>query len=154
MTTANGTLIGIYTAPSAGKPLSEQSEAQLVAGKGLAGDRYFERPGGVVSLIEAEAIERFNADHGLNIGAADTRRCLLTRGVDLNALVGKTFWINDIELEGMELCDPCAKLGQDLQTEQVTAAAVVRAFLDSGGLRAYVRGTGVIAPGDRIATDN
>ncbi|MEM1434794.1 MAG: sulfurase [Pseudomonadota bacterium] len=150
MDNQTGTLIGIYTAPSSGRPLREQAEGRLVAGQGLEGDRYFGRPGGVISLIETEAIERFNLDHGTGVTAPETRRCLLTQGVALNPLVGKTFWINGIELEGMELCDPCAKLGQDLETETVSAAAVVRGFRVSGGLRAYVRGSGDIAPGDAI----
>ena len=148
---ATGTLIAIQRAGSKGQPLQTVAEAELVAGQGLRGDRYFGAPG-VVSLIESEAIATFNADHGTEVAAAATRRCLVTEGIRLNPLVGKTFWLGSIELKGMELCDPCAQLGQDLATEGVSPAQVVRGFAESGGLRAYVLSSGVVKPGAVIST--
>lgn len=147
----DGSLIAIYSAPSKGRPLVAQPVAELVAGRGLKGDRYFDRGPGVISMIESEAIARFNADHGAEATAPATRRCLVTRGIRLNPLVGQTFWLDGIELEGMELCDPCATLGKDLATDRVDPAAVVRAFRVSGGLRAYVRGSGTIRPGASLS---
>ena len=37
-------------------------------------------------------------------------RNLLTRGVDLNALVGKRFRVGALECRGIELCEPCATM--------------------------------------------
>ena len=42
--------------------------------------------------------------------AAESRRQVATRGVDLNALVGRRFNVGELECEGMELCEPCAHL--------------------------------------------
>ena len=35
---------------------------------------------------------------------------MLTRGIDVNALVGKRFRVGDVECEGVELCEPCTTL--------------------------------------------
>ncbi len=148
----SGRLEQIFFAPSHGAPLQPVEAAKLVNGRGLEGDRYFNASTGVVSLIEAEAIAAFNERTGLSIDAGMTRRCLVTRGIELNPLVNTRFRIGEVELEGFELCEPCASLGRSLATEAVSAGAVVKAFLRSAGLRAYVRGTGVVRPGEAIAT--
>jgi MOSC domain-containing protein YiiM len=140
----------ILSSPEHGKPQSEQATAALIAGTGLSGDRY--AGSGVVSLIEAEAVAAFNAASGLAIRAADTGRNLVTRGVALNELVGKRFRIGEAELEGTELCEPCATLGRSLATDAVSAAEVVRHFARSAGLRARVLSDGDIQPGSEIAT--
>ncbi|MGI9325172.1 MAG: MOSC domain-containing protein [Pseudomonadales bacterium] len=146
-----GRLEQIYFAPSHGAPLEPVEAAKLVNGRGLEGDRYYNTSTGVVSLIEAEAIQAFNERTGLSIDAGMTRRCLVTRGIELNPLVGSRFRIGEVELEGFELCEPCASLGNSLATDSVSASAVVKAFLTSAGLRAYVRGTGVVRPGEPLA---
>jgi MOSC domain-containing protein YiiM len=78
--------------------------AHAHAGKGLVGNRYyFERgakPGVALTLIEAEALEAMAADHGIQITAAESRRNVLTRGIDLNALVGRTFRIGTSSASG------------------------------------------------------
>ncbi|MEM1232288.1 MAG: MOSC domain-containing protein [Pseudomonadota bacterium] len=146
----SGTLEQIFYAAEHGAPQAPLDAAKLVLGRGLEGDRHFGKDGGVISLIEAEAIEQFEADSGLRIPPAAMRRNLLTRGVRLNPLVGETFRVGDVSVEGFELCDPCAYLGGTLATPEHSAASIVKAFLVSAGLRAYVRGTGVIRPGDPI----
>ena len=59
----------------------------------LVGDRHFradgQRPGGALTLIEAEALD----DVGLN--GAQSRRQVVVRGVRLNELVGK-----DVRVKG------------------------------------------------------
>jgi MOSC domain-containing protein YiiM len=145
------TIEQIFSAAGHGEPQSARAEAQLVADVGLDGDRYAGT--GVISLIQAEAVEAFNAATGLSISPAATGRNLVTRGIALNPLVGKRFKIGEVELEGTELCDPCATLGKLLATEQISAAAVVRNFTDTAGVRARVLSTGSIAAGT-VITDN
>lgn len=150
-----GQLEQIFYAAEHGATQQPIDSAKLVVGRGLAGDRHYGAGKGVVSLIEAEAIEQFAKDSGLTIAPAAMGRNLLTRGVRLNPLVGQKFRIGDVLVEGFELCDPCATLGQKLATPEHSAAAIVKAFLVSAGLRAWVQGTGVIRVGDalRCATD-
>ncbi len=146
----SGTLEQIFYAAEHGASQAPLAAAKLVVGRGLEGDRHFGKGGGVISLIEAEAIEQFEADTGLGIPPAAMRRNLLTRGIRLNPLVGATFQVGKVAVEGFELCEPCASLGGTLATPEHSAASIVKAFLISAGLRAYVRGTGVIRPGDAI----
>ena len=142
------TIEQIFSAPRHEAPQSACSQAQLIADVGLQGDRYAGT--GVISLIEAEAVEAFNAATDLSISAAATGRNVVTRGIALNPLVGKRFRIGEVELEGTELCDPCATLGKLLATDQISAADVVRNFTDSAGLRARVLSSGSIAAGSEI----
>ena len=146
----NGKLEAIYVATSHDAPQESMNQGILSPATGLVGDRHAGTDA-IVSLIEAEQVEQFNQTTGLSITAGDTRRNLVTRGVDLNALVGKRFRLGDAELEGFELCDPCAELGTRLQTAEVSAAAVVKALVDRAGLRAYVRAGGPIRPGSPIS---
>jgi MOSC domain-containing protein YiiM len=60
------------------------------------------------------------------------RRNLVTRGVDLNALVGKRFYVGECELAGIELCEPCAIWAKNIHKE------VVRFFVHRGGLNARI----------------
>ena len=126
-------------------PVELVSEADAIAGRGLAGDRYaegagtFSNPHGLgyeLTLIEAEEAER------IGLAPEDARRNLVTRGIDLNALVGKTFTVGEVRCAGRRLCEPCAHL------QRLTEAGILRKLAHKGGLRAD------ILEGGRIAVDN
>lgn len=129
---------------------AEHREVRVVAGAGIEGDRYFGRqdePGQNLTLVEAEEIERFVADHGLAPDLSITGRNLVTRGVRLNDLVGREFRIGGVRLRGVELCEPCLGLGESLAGPGRTPAMVVRAFAHRAGLRVDVLDSGSIAVG-------
>jgi MOSC domain-containing protein YiiM len=122
------------------------------AGKGLAGNRYYfqdgAKPGQALTLISAEALEAMAGEHGVEITAAESRRNVLTRGIDLNALVGRRFRVGDVECVGVELCEPCKHL------ESVTRPGVIKGLTHRGGLNADILSDGEIAVGDEVvATD-
>src|SRR5206468_13031074 len=84
------------------------ARVSVVAGHGIEGDYHAGVDGNVaLTLISSEALDGLHADTGLEIGHADTRRNVLTRGVDLNALVGRRFRVGAVECVGVELCEPC-----------------------------------------------
>ena len=149
-----GKLVSITIAGESGGPLNRLEETTLVAGKGIPGDRCYNEQGAdpdkQVTLIEEEKVAEFNRETGLDVGAWQTRRNLVTQGVDLNALLGKQFMVGDTLLEGADLCQPCATLGGLFATEQVPSATVVKTMVDRGGLRATIVRGGTIRPGDRI----
>ena len=148
------TVVAIHVAPRRGGPCVALDQGTLVPGRGIEGDHHHARPDGVpaseVTFIEAETVEAFNAETGLDIDAAATRRNVLTRGVELNPLVGQRFAVGTAVLEGLEPCDPCATLGKRLATASVPAASIVKALAHRGGLRARIVAGGVIVPGDEI----
>jgi len=121
---------------------------RATAGHGLDGDYHAGVDGNVaLTLIAEEALDGLLADTGLDVSHAETRRNVLTRGVDLNALVGRRFRVGDVECEGVELCEPCRRL-----TRLVGEFGVLRGLVHRGGLRADVLTDGEIAVGDAIAT--
>jgi len=143
-------IVNIYVADERGSPLRSEAEVEVAVGGGIVGDRNFGRsdwPGQNITLIESEAVARYNAQYGQAIEPAATRRNIVTTGVDLNALVGREFAIGPARFRGIELCTPCASLGAALENAAISSAEVVKAFLTSGGLRADVVSGGRIAVG-------
>jgi len=154
--TTNGYIVGIFTANQSRGSVSEQKAVQLQQGKGIVGDRYYRQrtaPENQLTLIEAESVEAFNADHGLSIGAGDFRRNLITRGVRLNDFVGKEFTIGPVRLRGIELCEPCSVIGNLLQQPSISAAHIIRSLVGKGGLRAQILSNGVVRQGDPITCE-
>ena len=147
-----GRLVAIYTTKVGGAPMDALTEIRAIAGVGLEDDRYAtksgqfsEREGGgrEVTLITREAIAAANRD-GVTIGERETRRNLVTEGVDLDRLIGKTFAVGDAVLTGVRDCPPCAYL------EGLTRPGVRAALEGNGGLRADIVRDGTIRVGDEI----
>ncbi|MFP5369748.1 MAG: MOSC domain-containing protein, partial [Actinomycetes bacterium] len=80
------------------------------------------------------------------ISFAASRRNVLTRGIDVNELVGRTFRIGEVECAGRRLCEPCAHL------ERLSGPGVLRPLVNRGGLRVDVLGDGEIRIGAEIRT--
>ena len=118
----------------------------VVAGHGIEGDYHAGVDGNVaLTLIASEALDGLHADTGLEISHADTRRNVLTRGVDLNVLVGRRFRVGGVECVGVELCEPCNRL-----VKLTGERGVLRGLVHRGGLRADVVAGGEIAVGDAV----
>ncbi len=134
--------------------MSEVGAIEVVAGAGIVGDHNFgakqRYPGQNLTLIEAEEVEAFNARVGKNLVATDPRRNVVTRGVRLNDLVGKTFAIGTATLRGVELCEPCGKLAGYLAGPDMRKADFIREFAHRCGLRADVVESGTIRVGGRL----
>jgi MOSC domain-containing protein YiiM len=141
-----GRVEGIFIGPERTLP-EPVKRVHAVAGRGLEGNRYFYEqapPGRALTLIAAEAIEAMAAETGVEITAAESRRNVLTRGIDLNALVGVRFTVGAVECLGVELCEPCRTL------ESLTKPGVVRGLVHRGGLNADILTDGEIAVGDPV----
>jgi len=116
-------------------------EVEVQAG-GIAGDRYADK--GDITLIEAEALEAFTAETGIELSHEESRRQVLTRGIRLNDLVGKRFTVGGVEVLGRELCEPCGHL------QSLTRDGVLRGMVHRAGLNADVVTPGRIAVGDEV----
>jgi MOSC domain-containing protein YiiM len=125
---------------------------RATAGRGLEGEyHYFTGPGTQperdheLTLIASEALDALSAEHGIELTAAESRRNIATRGIDVNELKGRRFRVGDVECEGIELCEPCRNL------ERLTRQGVLRSLVHRGGLRAAIMSDGEIAVGDEVA---
>jgi MOSC domain-containing protein YiiM len=148
------TVASLCLAPKKSSSMSEVGEIELVAGAGIVGDHNFTArqryPGQNLTLIEAEQIEAFNARNGMNLAVTDPRRNIITRGVRINDLVGKTFVIGTATLRGVELCEPCGKLAGYLAGTDLKKKDFIREFAHRCGLRADVVASGTIRVGDQV----
>lgn len=147
-----GIVKSIYIASEAGGEMVYVAEASLREYAGIAGDRYGEgcgsfspRKGRWVSLIEAEAIEAALQETGVDYTESETRRNIVTEGVELNGLVGVKFFIGRVALTGVELCTPCDRPDKLSKNDGFKAG-----FAGRGGLRAEVLGGGTVAIGDAV----
>jgi hypothetical protein len=144
-----GTVAGLLVAPNAEDPLVRIDAAVALPGHGLDGDRYAAGRGTFsgrgrgyeLTLVEAEALE----DVDLSWEAA--RRNVVTRGIDLNALVGRRFHVGPVECVGRRLAEPCAHL------EKLARPGLLRPLVHRAGLRADILVGGTMRLGDEVAAD-
>lgn len=154
-----GHILSIYLGSEPVKPLQSMPSAQLEAGRGIVGDRYYAGTGTFsetlagtpdveMTLIAQEEIDAFNAVAGRSCTGADFRRNLVTLGVDLNDLVGKEFRVgDDVVLKGMRLCEPCAHLAGLLGKE------IMDHMVHKAGLRAQIVSGGVVRVDDALTLE-
>ena len=146
----------VAVAAEAGAPMRLVPEGHALAGRGLQGDRYAtgagtfspragHRPGYELTLIAAEVVEELTA-RDARLDFASTRRNVLTRGLDVNALVGREFRIGDVRCRGLRLAEPCAHL------ERLAGPGLLRPLIHRGGLRVDLLSDGTISPGSPITT--
>ncbi len=151
-----GTVNSIHIAPAASEPTVSVEQAHAVPGKGLEGDRYFNREGTYsdrhgpdreVTLIEIETIQALERDYKLELSPGDARRNIVTRNVPLNHLVGREFQVGEVTLRGIRLNEPCNHLAS------LTEEKVKQGLVHRGGLRAQILTEGVIRAGDTIQAE-
>ena len=143
-----GTVIAINITPVAEGALQSVEEVRAIPGRGLEGDRYFDHPTREprreLTLVEAEAIEAFRDEFKIDFAIDGTRRNVVTRGVPLNHLVGREFWIGDVKARGLQLCEPCSTL------QRLSHPKVLPGLLHRAGLRAQILTEGTIRVGETI----
>ncbi len=153
-----GELLHIHVAPAASYEMEERDTAMLVAGRGIAGDRYFLGTGTYsdlpamreITLIEIEVLEALARNDPplqegpISIDPSEHRRNLTVRGVPLGHLVGARFRIGDTVLRGARINFPCKYL------EQLLGRPVYQPLYNRGGLNCAIETGGAIRCGDAI----
>ena len=130
------------------KNIKQKEIIDLIAGKGIIGDRYFRDFNGEneqITLIESENIDYYNNKFKKNFNYLDFRRNIVTKKIELNNLIGKKFLIGEVEVEGVDLCRPCKHLTQMLNQENI-----LKEFLRRGGIRCRILTSSKISVGDKI----
>ncbi len=148
-----GTVEAIVIGEHAEAAMVSVQRAMARAGRGLEGDRYFDQRGTFsnkhgrghdLTLIEGEALEALALPAG-GLSPQEARRNVVTRGIELNLLVGKRFKVGEVECLGQRWCEPCAHLERLTQKP-----GTLRGLIHKGGLRADVLSDGEIHVGSEI----
>jgi len=128
--------------------IQEVDKIELLSGKGILGDRHFHENNDIrnqVTLIESENVDYYNNKFKTNHLYVDFRRNVVTKGIQLNNLVGKKLLIGNVKVQGHDLCRPCKHLEETLKGKDV-----IKEFLRRGGLRCEILNSGIITIGDEI----
>ncbi len=149
---------GIYTSPGHNyfghhdqapdeHEIVEHEAAELIAGKGIPGDRFFEWKDdykGQLTLIDRGVIDDIR-QHSENpdLPASAFRRNVVISGIDLNRLVGRVFRLGDALLEGTQKCAPCYWMDQ-----ACGKAGTEKVMHNRGGLRCRILESGTIRTGE------
>ena len=128
--------------------IKEVQTINLLAGKGIVGDRHFHEynaPHNQLTLIESENIDYYNKNFNLSIPYLSFRRNIVTKGISLNNLIGKKILVGKVELNIIDLCRPCKHLKEKLLYDNI-----IKEFLRKGGIRCEVLNSEDIKLGDKI----
>ena len=128
--------------------IERKETIEVIASKGIIGDRYFHDFNGdreQITLIESENIDYYNKNFNTNFNYLDFRRNIVTKNIELNILIGKTIQVGKIKLKVNDLCRPCKNLQNRLGQNNI-----IKEFLKRGGLRCEILTSGFINVGDKI----
>ncbi|MGV9558227.1 molybdenum cofactor biosysynthesis protein [Streptomyces sp. NPDC003401] len=131
--------------PSGGPGDELVRSVRVRAGLGVVGDRYFGRPAHRDASVTLMAAERLPRDIAPAAGLRHTRRNVLLRGVDIDALVGRTVVLDSgdgaVTLAVNRPARPCAWL------DVTVGPGAQRALRGGGGVRCTPLSDGVLTLG-------
>ena len=119
-----------------------------VAGRGIWGDRFFDYKKnykGQITFFALEVFEDLRRALGLtNASPSLLRRNVMTRGIDLNTLIGHEFEVQGVCFYGTGECRPCYWMN-------LAIAPGAEDFLKGrGGLRAEILSNGILRGSSRF----
>jgi len=139
-----GTVTWLGVRPARGAPMLTMEEVELVAERGIVGDRYQFSGNRQVTLIQAEHLPVIAALTGGAVTPELVRRNVVVSGVNLLSLQKQRFVIGGAILIGTGACAPCEKM------EVALGVGGFQAMRGHGGICARIERSGVIRNGDRV----
>lgn len=131
---------GRHGKPPGEHPLLSVAAVECLAGRGIAGDRFLDYKddyAGQITFFAGEVYDEIQqALHQRDRPAAVFRRNVLTRGIDLNALIGQEFVLQGVRFLGTRECSPCYWM------DQAFAPGAEAWLKGRGGLRAKILSSG------------
>lgn len=129
-----GRVVWIGARPGPGAPMVALDEVELLADRGVAGDRAATRRGKKrqVSLLQAEHLPAIAALSGHAVSPAQCRRNLVVEGINLASLRKATFGIGEAILVERGPCHPCSKM------DRTIGPGAFQAMRGHGGILAQV----------------
>jgi MOSC domain-containing protein YiiM len=141
---------GHHGQPAGENPTVEVAELRCVAGRGIEGDRFFDhKPDykGQITFFAEEVYEDLCAALSIwDKPPSVFRRNVITRGLDLNALIGCEFELQGVRFLGTAECSPC------YWQNGAFGPGTEEALKGQGGLRAKILSDGVlrISPSESV----
>lgn len=129
-------------------PAVEVESIECVAGRGLLGDRFFDyQPDykGQVTFFAAEVYDAWCGELRVERKSPGIlRRNVITRGINLNEMIGEEFEVQGVRFVGSEEARPCVWMNGAF------AAGAHEAMRGRGGLRARILTDGMLRIGGEI----
>ena len=122
---------------------------EAIAGAGLKGDRYAAGEGSFNKGKQGQRQVTLINSHffvGNGYSYVESRRNIVTTGVELMWLIGREFRVGEALLRGVKYCDPCTRPGKLSSNPE----SFQDLFHDAGGLVAEILQGGLIRVSDRI----
>ena len=151
-----GSVVALFTTDRMSAPMKKMEELNALAGRGIDGDRYFlgtgtyskkPEPGRQVTLIKIEILEWLKDKFEITVKPEECRRNVLTRGIEINELIGTEFFVGPVRLRAHRITQPCRYLENLLDQP-----GLYKALWDNGGISCEILSDGVIKEGDMITT--
>jgi len=125
--------------------VEEVNEIRCVAGRGVERDRFFdhkEHYKGQITFFADEVYRDLLASFTVReVAPSAFRRNVITRGMDLNELIGREFEVQGVRFFGTEECRPCYWM------DRAFAPGAEAAMKGRGGLRAKILTDGTLRVG-------
>ncbi len=144
-------LAKIFITPEAGLPMQRVSDAQVISGRGIEGDRYCLETGHwshtdecQVTLIAQEDLDEMTRRTEVLVQDGQHRRNLVTRGVALQSFVGKRFRIGSAFFGYDRPRPPCAYI------RMVSEHGMAKALGRRAGICVRCIKSGIVREGDPI----
>lgn len=138
---------GHHGLPPGEHPTIAVDTLECVAGRGIRGDRFFDYKPDYKGQITFFSGEIYDDLRTALLSLYDTpppsvfRRNVITRGIDLNTLVGIEFIVQGIRFLGTGECSPCHWMNQAF------GPGAEAALKGHGGLRAKILSDGILRIG-------
>ncbi len=151
---AEGRIEHLFLTAAMSQPMTAQPTLTAIAGKGVQGDRYSTakgtyskkpEPGRQITLLEGEVLDWLKSEHGLTVRPEESRRNVVTRGIELNPLVGEEVMVGSVRVMVHRLCQPCRYIEKLLGQPNL-----YEHWWDKGGLRCEILDGGTIKIGDKV----
>jgi MOSC domain-containing protein YiiM len=137
----------LHVAPERKAPMVAVDRIEVVAGRGVVGDRYFGTRHRHVSVQSLEELDEAAAARGGPVPASATRRTVTLDRGRVPTTPGARLTVGEVELEVVRKAAPCRVM------ETTVGPGAARAMHDRGGAVCRALTSGTIAVGDPVVLD-
>jgi MOSC domain-containing protein YiiM len=118
---------------------------EAVAGKGLVGDRHFDRYSkGQITVVSTDQLAKAEEKLGYSIPMGATRRNITVEGLELPDVVGARIRLGDVVVEVYRNASPCIGM------EEAVGSGAQEALRGHSGIRGMIVEGGTISIGDTV----